>query len=80
MRNLLAILFLSFSLASHSQSLVDSTHVTLSSFCGTLDVEVTGWYNGSDPAYLGHAVWGGYAPMSLDGGIEIQQGYINVSL
>ena len=80
MRNLLALLFLSFCLASHSQSLVDSIHVTLTSFCGNLDVEVTGWYNGSDPAYLGHAIWGGYAPISLDGGFEIQPGYFNVSL
>lgn len=67
MRNLLVLLFLPLSLASYSQNLVDSLHVTLTSHCSMLDVEVTGWYNGVAPAYLGHAAWGGYGPMSFDG-------------
>ncbi len=79
MRNLLALLFLSFSLSSHSQSLVDSIQVTLTSYCGSLEAVVTGWYNGSDPAYLGHAVWGGFLPYG-DQGEEIQPGHFEADL
>lgn len=79
MRNLFALMFLSFCITSHIQSIVDSIHVTLTSQCGTLDVGVSGWYNGAVPAYLGHAAWGGYSPYA-DQVEEIQPGHFEASL
>ena len=72
-------MFLSFCIASHSQSIVDSIHVTLTSQCGALDVGVSGWYNGAVPAYLGHAAWGGYSPYA-EQVEEIQPGHFEASL